>query len=368
MYQNLKKLISSSDRMLLVLPVLLSVFGIIMILSATKSYDGGLKFVIVQSGAFLIGLFMMLTLLSFDYERFKEKPALWYFLCICLLLFVLIFGQEEAGTKGWIRFAGIGIQPSEFVKIGFAITFARHLESSGETINRPMPFIGILLHAGVLIGLVLLQPDYGTAMVYIFMFICMIFAAGIKYRILLSFAGAFAVFAPIAWFFILKPYQQDRIFSFLNPENDPAGAGYQVMQSKVAIGSGEFSGNGLFSGTQTQLGLLPAKHTDFIFGVIGEELGFIGCFAVIAILFIIVIKCFTTGMNARTDYGKYLCIGIGAMLLFQIFENIGMCIGVMPVTGIPLPFLSYGGSSMVTSMTALGLVLSVSARQKMLNF
>ena len=368
MYQNLKKLISSADRMLLVLPVILSIFGIVMIASATKSYEGGLKFIIVQSGAFVIGLVMMLTFLSFDFERFKEKPVLWYFLSICLLIFVLLFGTEESGTKGWIRFAGIGIQPSEFVKIGFAITFARHLESSGDSINRPLPLVGLLVHAGILIGLVLLQPDYGTAMVYIFMFICMIFAAGIKYRILLSFAGAFAVFVPLAWFFILKPYQQDRILSFLSPESDPAGAGYQVMQSKIAIGSGEFSGNGLFSGTQTQLGLLPAKHTDFIFGVIGEELGFIGCFIVIAVLLIIVIKCFITGMNARTDFGKFLCIGIGAMLLFQMFENIGMCIGVMPVTGIPLPFLSYGGSSMVTSMTALGFVLSVSARQKMINF
>ncbi len=368
MITNLKKLISSADRTLVILPVLLSLFGIVMIASATKSYDGGLKFIIVQSGAFVIGLTLMLTLLSFDYERFKEKPALWYFLCICLLIFVLLFGTEEAGTKGWIRFAGIGIQPSEFVKIGFAVTFARHLESTGDAINRPLPFLGLLVHAGVLIGLVLLQPDYGTAMVYIFMFICMIFVAGIKYRVLLSFAGAFAVFCPIAWFFILKPYQQDRIISFINPENDPAGAGYQVMQSKVAIGSGEFSGNGLFSGTQTQLGLLPAKHTDFIFGVIGEELGFIGSFAVIAILIAIVIKCYITGMNARTEYGKYLCIGIGSMLLFQIFENVGMCIGVMPVTGIPLPFLSYGGSSMVTSLAAIGFVLSVSARQKMINF
>lgn len=368
MFQNIKKLISSADRMLFVLPVILSLFGIVMIASATKSYDGGLKFIIVQSGAFLIGLFLMLIMLSFDYERFKEKPALWFMLSIALLIFVLIFGKEESGTKGWIRFAGIGIQPSEFVKIGFAITFARHLESSGDSISRPLPFAGLLLHAGILIGLVLMQPDYGTAMVYIFMFLCTIFAAGIKYRILLTFAGAFAVFAPLAWFFILKPFQQDRILSFLSPESDPAGAGYQVMQSKVAIGSGELAGNGLFSGTQTQLGLLPAKHTDFIFGVIGEELGFIGCLAVIAVLFSIVIKCYIVGMNARTDYGKYLCIGIGSMLLFQIFENIGMCIGVMPVTGIPLPFLSYGGSSMVTSMVALGLVLSVSARQKMINF
>lgn len=368
MYQNLKKLLSASDRMLIIFPVILSVFGIVMIASATKSYNGGLKFVIVQSAAFILGLVLMLILLSFDYERFKEKPAMWYTLSILLLIFVLAFGTEESGTKGWIRFAGIGIQPSEFVKIGFAITFARHLESTGDSVNKLTPFIGLLVHAGVLIGLVLLQPDYGTAMVYIFMFICMIFAAGLKYRTLFAFAGGFAVFAPIAWFFILKPFQQSRILSFLSPESDPAGAGYQVMQSKIAIGSGEFSGNGVFSGTQTQLGLLPAKHTDFIFGVIGEELGFIGCFAVIAILITIVIKCYITGMNSRTDYGKYLCIGIGSMLLFQVFENIGMCIGVMPVTGIPLPFLSYGGSSMVTSMAALGLVLSVSARQKMIIF
>lgn len=368
MLSGIKKMLSASDKWLFILPILLSLFGILIITSATKSYDGGAKFVIVQSAAFIIGLILMLIFLSFDYERFKEKPVMWYALSVALLLFVLAFGTEEAGTKGWIRFAGIGIQPSEFVKIGFALTFAKHLESTGDSVNRTGPFLGLFVHAGLLIGLVLLQPDYGTAMVYIFMFICMIFAAGLKYRTLFAFAGAFAAFVPVAWFFILKPFQQSRILSFLSPESDPAGAGYQVMQSKIAIGSGEFSGNGLFSGTQTQLGLLPAKHTDFVFGVIGEELGFIGCFAVIAILFVIIIKCYITGMKARTEYGKYLCIGIGSMFLFQIFENIGMCIGVMPVTGIPLPFLSYGGSSMVTSMAALGLVLSVSAREKMIIF
>ncbi len=307
-------------------------------------------------------------MLSLDYERFKERPALWYFFNLMLLVFVLAFGVEDSGTKGWIRFGGIGIQPSEFVKIGFAITFARHLESSGNSINRPMPFIGLLIHAGVLIGLVLMQPDYGTAMVYIFMFICMIFAAGINYRTLLSFAGAFVAFLPVAWFFILKPFQQERILSFLNPERDPAGAGYQVMQSKIAVGSGEFLGSGIYSGTQTQLGLLPAKHTDFIFGVIGEEVGFVGCLITITLLFALVVKCYLTAKDARTDYGKYLSIGIGSMFLFQIFENIGMCIGVMPVTGIPLPFLSYGGSSMVTNMIAVGLVASVSARRNIVNF
>ncbi len=368
MLNNIKKLLSSTDKSFIFLPAILAIFGIVMISSATKAMPSGSRFVIVQSAAFIIGICCFVLMLSLDYERFKEKPALWYFFNIMMLVFVLAFGTESSGTKGWIRFGGIGVQPSEFVKIGFAITFARHLESSDNSINRPMPFIGLLIHASVLIGLVLLQPDYGTAMVYIFMFICMIFAAGINYKLLLSFAGAFVAFLPIAWFFVLKPFQQERILSFLNPGRDPAGAGYQVMQSKIAVGSGEFLGNGIYSGTQTQLGLLPAKHTDFIFGVIGEEVGFVGALLTITLLFALVVKCYLTAKDARTDYGKYLCIGIGSMFLFQIFENIGMCIGVMPVTGIPLPFLSYGGSSLVTNMIAIGLVASVSARRNIVNF
>ncbi len=347
----------------------LSLIGFIMIYSATISYGNPLKFTIVQFAAFAIGFCIMIFMVGMDYENFGNKTKIIYGLNLFLLILVFFLGTgDEVGTRGWIRFAGIGVQPSELVKIGFILTFAKHLEQSEDKVNRLLPFLGMLIHAGIIIFIVLMQPDYGTAMVYAFMFICMIFAAGIKYKTILVSLGGLAAFAPIAWFFILKDYQKDRFITFLNPEHDPIGRGYQVIQSKISIGSGEFAGSGLFSGPQNQLGFLPAKHTDFIIGVIGEEFGFIGCALVLILLFTLIIKCFKTGMEARSGYGKYICIGVGAMLLFQTFENIGMCIGVMPVTGIPLPFLSYGGSSMLTNMIAVGLVMSVSARKKLIKF
>ncbi|MBR2877610.1 MAG: rod shape-determining protein RodA [Clostridia bacterium] len=369
MLAELKKVFKSMDKMLLTTVLLLALIGFVMIYSATISYGNPLKFTIVQFAAFAIGFAIMLFLVKIDYENFGNKTKIIYAINVVVLVLVLFLGTgDEVGTRGWIRIGGIGIQPSELVKIGFVLTFAKHLEQNEDGVNKFLPFLGMLAHAGVIILIVLLQPDYGTAMVYAFMFICMVFAAGIKYRTILIALGAFAAFAPVAWFFILKDYQKDRFITFFNPEHDPIGRGYQVIQSKISIGSGEFAGNGLFSGPQTQLGILPAKHTDFILGVIGEEFGFIGCIVVLVLLFALIIKCFKTGIEARSGYGKYLCIGIGAMLLFQTFENIGMCIGVMPVTGIPLPFLSYGGSSMLTSMIAVGLVMSVSARKKMIKF
>lgn len=369
MWQEIKKVFGSVDKVLLCTVIALSVIGFIAISSATRAMNGGAKYVLVQAAAFVIGSVVMLIMAALDYESFGNKTKVLYTINILLLAIVFFLGTgEDVGTKGWIRFGGIGIQPSELVKIGFVLTFAKHLERDESDINSFVPFVGMLLHAGILIGMVLLQPDYGTAMVYMFMFICMIFVAGIHYRIIFGAAGIFAAFAPIAWFFILRPYQKNRFLTFLYPERDPANAGYQVMQSKIAIGSGEFSGRGLFQGSQTQLGILPAKHTDFIYGVIGEEMGFIGAFLVVALLFLLIIKCFSVAGNARTAYGKYICIGIGAMFLFQTFENIGMCMGVMPVTGIPLPFLSYGGSSLVTNLIAVGVVMSVSARKKIINF
>ena len=172
----------------------------------------------------------------------------------------------------------------------------------------------------------------------------------------------------MVWFFFLKEYQKNRIRVFLNPESDPLGSGYHVIQSKIAIGSGQVFGKGLYQGTQTQFGYLPVKHTDFIFAVIGEELGLIGCVIVTALLFTFVYKCLSNSNRVKTDMSKYICVGVACMFLAHIFENIGMCIGLMPVTGIPLPFFSYGGSSLITNFAAIGLVLSVYMRKKSISF
>ena len=196
----------------------------------------------------------------------------------------------------------------------------------------------------------------------------MLFCAKISWKYIIAGFGALAAAFPLIWFFLLHDYQRNRFITAFFPEKDPSGAGYQVIQSKTAVGSGGFFGSGLYRGSSQVNNLLPERHTDFIFSAICEELGFLGGVLVIVLLSLLVIRCIYIGLNARNMIGTYICVGVSAMLIFQIFENIGMCIGLFPVTGITLPFYSYGGSSMVTTMLAMGLVLNVKYRSRMINF
>ena len=216
----------------------------------------------------------------------------------------------------------------------------------------------------VFLGLIMLQPDAGSAMVFIFMFICMIFSAKLSYKYIFPVMGAGLLAIPLIYNFVLDEFQKKRIQVFLNPELDPVGSGYNVLQSKIAVGSGGLFGKGFTKGTQNIMEYLPSKHTDFIFSIIAEEFGFIGAVLTILILFAIILRCFSVAKAADNLFGRFICTGIGAMFLFHTFENIGMCIGLMPVTGIPLPFISYGGTSLVTNMIAIGLVMSVAYHNK----
>ncbi len=358
------------DYILIVLTILCTTFGIVMISSAVNSLNDGSKYVIIQSAAAGIGFVLMAIFTTFNYEKVGIAWKVIYVGCVIMLILVLIIGtgKEDTGSKSWIRFGPIGIQPSEFVKIGFIITLSKRASEFGENINEPKNVLKLLAHLGILLGLIMLQPDFGTSMVFIFIFVGIVFAAGISYKYILTAAGTVIGAIPLAWFFFLKEYQKNRIRVFINPESDPLGSGYHVIQSKIAIGSGQFFGKGLYQGTQTQLGYLPVKHTDFIFAVVGEELGLIGCAVVTALLFSLVYRCLIDSARTKSDMNRYICIGVACMFLAHIFENIGMCIGLMPVTGIPLPFFSYGGSSLITNFAAIGLVLSVYMRKKSITF
>ena len=320
--------------------------------------------VLVQSGAFLIGLTFMVLVSLFDYEQFNVLVKYIYGVCIVLLIIVLIPGIGQAGDWGarsWIRItSSIGFQPAEIVKLGFTITFAYHLSKVEDEINNPIKLLFLILHLGVIVGLILMQPDAGSAMVFGFMFACMVFSAKLSYKYILPILAAGIASLPFIYFFALSDYQKTRIKVFLNPESDPLKGGYNVIQSKIAVGSGQIFGKGYLQGTQNQMKFLPTKHTDFIFSVISEEFGFVGSVLVVALLFAIILYCFKVAREANTSFGKYICISIGAMFLFHTVENIGMCIGLTPVTGIPLPFISYGGSALLTNMIAVGLVMSVS--------
>lgn len=365
----LKNYFQKLDYVLIVTALVLAGCGLVVIFSATRSLDSGTRQMVVQIAAGMMGICLMLVLAAIDYESYTEFAKYIFIGSIAVLIFVLIFGEgkEETGANSWIRIAGIGIQPSELVKLSFAITFSIHLAKVKENINSIRTVAMLLLHFGVLFGLVILQNDTGTALVFLFMFLCMLFVAGISYKYVLAAIGAGVAALPLLWF-LLSDYQKNRILVFLNPERDAAGAGFQVMQSKIAVGSGQAFGRGYLQGPQNQLGMLPEKDTDFIYGVIGEEFGFIGALLILALLLLLIIRCIYIAQKAKNDMGSFLCIGIAAMFIFHTFENICMCIGLMPVTGIPLPFVSYGGSSVLTNFMAIGLVLSVWTRRRVINF
>ncbi len=363
----LKKRPATFDKFMFVVVLLSALYGIFAIFSATRSF-GTNSNVIIQSASLFLGLIAMLAMTLFDYEQLDLflKPIAG--VCLFLLVLVLIIGKSgDWGAQSWIRIGPVGIQPSEIAKIGFIITFSYHLDKVSGELNKPKNVLLLLIHLAVPVGLILLQPDAGSAMVFIFIFIVMMFTAGISFKYIIPAAVLGIVSLPLIYNFVLDKYQKHRIQVFFHPEMDKLGSGYNVIQSKIAVGSGGFFGKGYLNGTQNQLEFLPTKHTDFIFSVIAEELGFIGAAFVVILLFTIIIRCLKTASESNTLFGKYLCTGVSAMLIFHTIENIGMCIGLMPVTGIPLPFFSYGGSSLITNCIAVGIVMSVSfhtARRK----
>lgn len=357
------------DFLLFGLIMAVCTIGIFEVYSATRSYEGSLKFVIIQVVAMIIGIAVMLLVTSIDYSLFESIWKQIFVGNVILLVAVLLFGTglEEAGGKSWFRFGPIGFQPAELVKIGFVLTLAHRIDEMKEDLNSFPNVWRLGLHLGIILFLIILQPDLGTGLVFCFIFLVMLYVAGFSYRYYAIGAGVFALALPIVWY-CLKPYQKNRILVFFNPERDPLGSGYHVIQSKIALGSGQLTGQGYLNGPQTQVGILPAKHTDFIYSVLGEEFGLIGCLILAALLFAIIARCIVIAKHAKTNYGALICVGIAAMFLFHTFENIGMCIGLMPVTGIPLPFVSYGGTSIISNFLAMGLVMNVRYRTRVINF
>ena len=356
------------DIVLLICTVLAALFGILIINSATYTMDAHLKFVIVQSVAFILGILAMTCTLFISYKKLEKLRFVILALGIGMLILVLVIGQFSNGTQGWIALGPITIQPSEIAKVCFILTLSIHISKKHETINEKKTLFWLVLHLLLYMIPVLLQPDFGTASVFAVIFAFELFFAGIHKRYIAYVAAAGAVISPIAWF-LLKDYQKARIITLFFPESDPTGSGYHVLQSKLAIGSGMITGRGYMQGPQTQTGFLPEKQTDFIYSVIGEEFGLIGSLFIAALLLIIVYRCFDNARSCSHDaFGEFICVGVGSMMFFHVLENIGMCMGMLPITGIPLPFISYGGSNLVTCFVAIGLVQNVRMRRRATKF
>ena len=360
-----------ADTPLMLLCIAASVFGLVLIYSATRSYENG-RYMPVQALALVLGLVFFVVFSLIDVDILTDR---WYFLIgfnILLLIALRVFGVEgETGNRSWIRFGGIGVQPSELLKITFALLLMRQitrLQESKKGISGVLSAFSLAIHFALLFGVyVVISADAGNALVFLFIFAAMCFAGGLNILWFLVALALAAVATPVLWTRFLSDYQRNRILAPYFPELvDPDGLGitWQVRQSKIALASGGLTGQGFLQGERAQGEMLPFKHTDFIFSVAGEELGLVCCAAILLLLTLIIIRVLMTGLRSGSHRDLLLCAGFAGMLTFQVFENIGMCIGVTPVVGITLPFFSYGGSSLVASFAAMGLVSGVRLRQK----
>ena len=354
-----------ADKFILIFVFLLGCMSLLMLESTV--YDEGFvldRVVWVQALAYVLGFAAMMTVLHLDYTMFIgfSKPLYIASILILLLVYIPGLGQEQYGSRAWINLGVTTLQPSEFVKILFILLMANYLSNHREDIKK---FRGVLLsglYALPIIAIVL-KEDLGSALVYMIIWLFMVFFAGIDYKILIKSIVAALAALPVIYNF-LGDYQKQRIEAFLHPDNVNLPGNYQVWQSKIAIGSGGFSGKGLFNGTQKELDFIPVQQSDFIFSVVVEELGFIGGLFVILLYSGLLFRFVRIIRDALDLYGALIVVGFTAMFLFQIFENIAMTMGLMPVTGITLPLLSGGGTSVIASLISIGVVLNIGINSK----
>lgn len=357
--KSLSDYFAAFDKRLLVISLLLSGYGLLAINTATAAKALHDRYVLVHLLGVVGGLFVVFVLSKFDYTFLGYFSFPIVIICALVLLFTAFFGSTVSGNTGWLNFGPLSLQPSEFAKVAFVLTFSTHLSQVKDRLNRIPTLAFLAVHFAAYFLPVCLQGDFGSALIYCGILGVMLYMAGLKYRYFILAGVIIAAAFPLLWNFVLKDYHKKRILFSLNPELDPLEFGYQPILSKIAIGSGGLTGLGYGEGVQVQNELLPASHTDFIFSVIGEEFGFLGCMIVLGTLMLLVIFLANAARRARDDAGRLICIGLAAMFAVQSFINIGMCIGVSPVIGVTLPFISAGGSSVLASFCAVGLAESV---------
>lgn len=352
------------DKYILIAMFLIFVIGVAAIYSATKirGLPVAESFFSRQVYWMGIGLAILTIVVAIPYQRFIDVSYVLYGINILLLVLVLVVGQARLGAQRWFSVGGFAFQPSEFIKLSLILALSHYVGTKKDAMGELKSLIVPSILMGIPFVLVLIQPDLGTALllVPIFLSILVIGGAKLKYIGMMILAGLAAL--PVFWHF-LRDYQRQRLLVFINPNIDPLGSGYTIIQSKIAVGSGGLLGKGWLAGTQNQLNFLPERHTDFIFSVIGEEFGFVGAMAVVLLFFFIVKRALGTAALTSDMYGKAIASGIGILIGFQVVINIAMTIGLMPVVGIPLPLVSYGGSSLIATVIAIGLLINVGMRR-----
>ena len=360
-----KKIFKNIEWGILICTILLILIGLVALFSATQStgYEELKKQIIWL--CISIPIFIVIILL--DYEIVAKAAPVFYGIILILLIGVL-FTEPVNGASSWFNIGPFSFQPSEFAKIFVILMFASAItkiqERGKKEISKPIKLLIALAFVAVPVFLIILQPDYGTALAFLVATIMMLYTAGIDKRYIIVSILLMVILLPLLYFFVLPEHAKTRIDVYLNPNLDPRGAGYNIIQSKLAIGAGQLFGMGILKGNQTQLGFLYPKTTDFIFSVIGEEMGFIATAAIVVLYVILITKAIYVAKTAKDDLGSYIAIGIAGIFLFHMVENIGMTIGLLPITGVPLPFVSYGGSSLLTNLVLIGLLLNISGRRQ----
>jgi len=359
----MRRLFSNLDLNFLGTALVIAAIGCLLVYSATYfSEEPALKTFKRQIVWVLIGIALLILFLLVDYHVLFDIAPILYGIGIALLIYLLAWGRLTANVKSWIHIGGFQFQPSEFMKIFTALMLARFFDSNDRAYLDARSFLMAMAIIGLPVGLIIIQPDFGTAATFFPLVAVAMFFGGIRARIWVAMILIVAIAFPIGWT-VLKPYQKERIKTFLNPERDPLGTGYQVTQAKIAIGSGGIHGKGFKNGTQAKLGFVPEHHTDFIFSVLGEEWGFIGVIIVLGLYFFLILQALTSAKHARDRGGTFLIICLVSFIIFHVFINVAMQIGVLPTTGIPLPLVSYGGSSTLMFFIAIGLILNVDMRR-----
>ncbi len=351
---------------LIIVEMILIGIGIWNLVSATGVQDKSLGLYKTQLLWFGVGLGLTALILLVHYSFFSRVAYVIYFCNLLLLVLVLVAGRSTLGARRWLSFGGIGIQPSEFMKISLVLMLAKYFENDHQFggyrfRDLILPTILVLIPC----GLIALQPDLGTALVILATYASMMLFVKIHPKTLAILALAVIVAAPLAYKFALKPYQRNRILTFINPGADPKGAGYNSIQSMIAVGSGKLLGRGYKSGTQSRLNFLPEHHTDFIFSVFSEEHGFVGCGLLLLLYLIFLMNSLSVALQSNDKFGLLVALGIAMIFFWHIFINLGMVMGLLPIVGVPLPFLSYGGSSLITTMFGTAIILNIANKKFM---
>lgn len=369
-YKSTIKLIKQLDWKLIITVLAIFGFGLVVLSSATHAQITGNYWQIYKQGsAFGLGVLMIIGILLFDYNFLGKYYKALYIVSLLLLAIILVpgIGATRGGARSWLNLGPLDFQTSELVKLTFILSYAKIVESKKGKLNNLKEIMPVVIYAVPFIGLLFAQPDLGTAIVFSCIIAGMLFTAGLDIKLIKRCIVAVLVTLPLMYL-VMAPHQKERIDAFLHPDDPTKKGNYQVMQSMIAIGSGGVTGKGLYNGTQNQEGFLPVQESDFIFAVIGEELGVVGMAAVIGLYALFLTRMIYIAKEAKDFYGTLIVVGVMSMFAYQIIQNIGMTVALIPVTGVTLPFISYGGSSLLTSLANLGLVLNVCMRRKKINF